>query len=57
MITGLALGDHGDGEGVDAKVRDLPDYLAANMSLDIEWPHVDGKFNVLYKILPGYFRS
>jgi hypothetical protein len=28
--------------------------IASNMSLDIEWPHVDGRFIQVYKTLPGY---
>ena len=49
FITGLALGE--------GEPKDLPNLLAANMSLDIEWPHVDGKFNALLAILPGYTRG
>lgn len=46
LVTALALGDE--------DTTDLPNYLVANMSLDIEWPHVDGRFVQVYKTLPGY---
>jgi hypothetical protein len=35
---------------------DLMNVLAANMSLDIEWPHVDLRFVRLFETLPGYSR-
>jgi hypothetical protein len=50
LVTELALGD-------DAKTMGLPDILAANMTLDITWPHVDGRFIDVYKTLPGYSRG
>ncbi len=50
FVQALALGD-------DAKVKDLTDVLAANMTLDIEWPHVDGQFIQVFKTLPGYSRG
>ncbi|MCW5808030.1 MAG: hypothetical protein KIT31_37105 [Deltaproteobacteria bacterium] len=36
--------------------EDLPEVLAKNMTLDITWPHVDGRFNQVYATLPGYSR-
>jgi hypothetical protein len=33
---------------------DLTNVIASSMSLDIEWPHVDGRFIQVYKTLPGY---
>jgi hypothetical protein len=33
---------------------DLPDVIAASMSLDIEWPHIDRAFIRLVEVLPGY---
>jgi MORN repeat protein len=39
-----------DGEAPE----DLTNVIASNMSLDIEWPHVDGRFIQVYKTLPGY---
>lgn len=34
--------------------EDLPNVLAKNMALDIEWPHVDKQFITTYRGLPGY---
>jgi MORN repeat variant len=34
--------------------EDLTNVIASSMSLDIEWPHVDGRFVELYQTLPGY---
>lgn len=34
--------------------NDLATYLADHMTWYIEWPHVDGTFEVLYASLPGY---
>ena len=28
--------------------------LAANMTLDIEWPHIDRRFIRVFETLPGY---
>ncbi len=50
FITELALGHRN-------AATDLPDLLAANMSLDIEWPHVDGRFTLVYGTLPGYRKN
>ena len=50
LLEKVALGDQ-------AAAASLTDTLAANMSLDIEWPHVDGKFVALFETLPGYTRS
>lgn len=44
-------GEDGDGDGEPA---DLTNVIASSMSLDIEWPHVDGRFIGVYKTLPGY---
>jgi len=38
----------------DKTPTDLTSVLAANMALDIEWPHVDGRFVQVFKTLPGY---
>jgi hypothetical protein len=48
FLKELALGD-------DAPA-DLTNVIAASMSLDIEWPQVDGRFVQLYKTLPGLSR-
>jgi hypothetical protein len=34
--------------------EDLTNVIASNMSLDIEWPHVDRRFIEVYETLPGY---
>jgi len=34
--------------------EDLTNVIASNMSLDIEWPHVDRRFIQVYATLPGY---
>jgi len=34
--------------------QDLTNVIASSMSLDIEWPHVDGRFVQVYKTLPGF---
>jgi hypothetical protein len=49
FMTEVALGE--------IPAQDLPDFLAANMSLDITWPHVDGRFQAVYQTLPGYARD
>jgi hypothetical protein len=36
-----------------ARVTDLAQILAQNMSMYIEWPHIDGAFTHLYATLPG----
>lgn len=33
---------------------DLTNVIASSMSLDIEWPQVDGRFLQVFKTLPGY---
>jgi hypothetical protein len=33
---------------------DLTNVIASSMSLDIEWPHVDGRFIQVYRTLPGF---
>jgi hypothetical protein len=37
----------------DERPTDLTNVIASSMSLDIEWPHVDGRFVQVYKTLPG----
>jgi len=60
FIQKLALGNRepDDTEDVaeDGKpiTEDLMHVIASNMSLDIEWPHVDRRFVQLYRTLPGY---
>jgi hypothetical protein len=34
--------------------EDLTNVIASNMSLDIEWPHVDRRFIEVFQTLPGY---
>jgi len=46
FIQGLALASE--------EPTDLTNMIASSMSLDIEWPHVDGRFVQVYKTLPGY---
>jgi len=33
---------------------DLTNVIASSMSLDIEWPHVDGRFVQVFRTLPGF---
>jgi hypothetical protein len=54
FIQQLALGDRDAQE--EELSEDLMHVLAANMSLDIEWPHVDRRFIQVYETLPGYSR-
>jgi hypothetical protein len=35
------------------RTRDLARVLEENMSTYLEWPHIDGRFNALFKRLPG----
>ena len=46
FIKELALGQEAP--------EDLTNVIASNMSLDIEWPHVDRRFIQVYETLPGY---
>jgi hypothetical protein len=48
FMTEIALGEE------EAPQQDLPDVLAGSMSLDITWPHVDGRFIKVFETLPGY---
>ncbi|MBS1119686.1 MAG: hypothetical protein H6Q90_1914 [Deltaproteobacteria bacterium] len=54
FIQQLALGELPQADEADAVPEDLMHVLAQNMSLDIEWPHVDLRFVRLYETLPGY---
>jgi hypothetical protein len=49
FMTKVALGE-------EVAEEDLPESLAASMTLDVTWPHVDGRFNDVYATLPGYAR-
>ena len=46
FIKQLTLGDE--------PPEDLTNVIASNMSLDIEWPHIDRRFSQVYGTLPGY---
>jgi hypothetical protein len=48
FLERLVLDDSGD------NARDLTQVIASTMALDIEWPHVDGRFIRVYQTLPGY---
>lgn len=41
-------------DGAPDEPSDLTNVIASSMSLDIEWPHVDGRFLQVFKTLPGY---
>ena len=46
FLQKLALGEEAP--------TDLTNVIASNMSLDIEWPHVDRRLIEVYQTLPGY---
>jgi hypothetical protein len=46
LMTSVALDE--------VHAQDLTDTLAASMTLDVTWPHVDGRFTEVYATLPGY---